>query len=608
MAKTTTQLKTDIRAKINTNGVQAITGQILGDELVDMVETLEDTNSELASLDQETRDFMINAFRKSIGYNNYATYYVQSPSYYGYNVVYLVENGYKVASITSTGNAQTFYFGLGNNFPIASGKTLLTAKFKNEGFDASVLEGLIRIKQGDNIIISETFPIQIEGDYILLNKEIELSSPAEIVWFCIYQTSAGNQSVGAKLTYIDSSTYSHMSDDSLKGDIEKFIPTIDTSARRIDVYPDDTNPYQIAKLIRSITDASESNRYEVYIHKGTYKEIDIITKDYVDVVGEDMMQTKLVCNGTDTATSFSDYFFSDYANTPINQIPWQYKHLMIHMSNSKVSNLTLVSQEQTKYVIHQDGLVKNFIAVVENCNIVFEWNQSMIIGIGAAAGENFVYKNCRFIQPTSVDVVNKSAFNIHNSASQNASCSVIFDKCVFNHCGYISTSDNVSGQNDWYKFIDCKHDTAINAFIYHFANGDGPYDAKLQIIGGNLSLVQHPNAMNIWGSSIVDTSRVATKASSNAVMGNAVKVDDVTNEIVIADAGDRFGIVSFLDGSNVTINQGRHCLALGSSANFGDYLYLNNGRLTTTANGDPVALFIAKPLDYMNYILVFKLA
>lgn len=78
MAKTTTQLKTDIRAKINTNGVQAITGQILGDELVDMVETLEDTNSELASLDQEMNR-SINLFDKTkIRRGGYYSWYSNS--------------------------------------------------------------------------------------------------------------------------------------------------------------------------------------------------------------------------------------------------------------------------------------------------------------------------------------------------------------------------------------------------------------------------------------------------------------------------------------------------------------------------------------------------
>ena len=152
----------------------------------------------------------------------------------------------------------------------------------------------------------------------------------------------------------------------------------------------------VRDAVKSITDASAQNRYIVYVKNGTYNEIDIKTKDYVDIEGESRDGVVLYADGTSTENSPSDYtwYTEQYSNVPINTIPKAWKHLFIHMSNSTIANMTM-KVRMCKYVIHQDNESQEYEAIVKNCVLIREenfsdngadtYNQRLqyIVGIGA---------------------------------------------------------------------------------------------------------------------------------------------------------------------------------------------------------------------------------
>ena len=530
--------------------------------------------------------------------------------------------GRVTATVSTTGDCQGFYFGFSETAEVfLPNKTYrFLALFKNEGFDASKLKGVLKIMSGGVVIVQTTASLKASGNYLLLDYSFSHTAAFSLEWFCIYQESSGTVTEGSKLTYLDFNYF--VTDGTNTTDLDgvsfKRIKDVsrqdkdglydDNYENVIQVYPDDATPCQIANLIRSISDARIDNRYLLVIHNGTYQEIDIVTKDYVDIIGESYNGVVLNCDGDATYNAPSDYSFdSQYSNQPVNGIPTNMKHLIRHMSNSTVKNLTLqTSGGATKYISHQDGY-HNVInsAVFENC-LFLDGGSTQILGIGAEENQNYLFRNCQFVELKRTNL-SQAKMNMHNWSNNVYPCSIVFENCQFSHVGWIMFTELGSGQSDRLEFINCVTDDNEKTFVLFDAEASNKvYGALVKAIGGNIEVVTAPNrsqakytnqSANIKVVSNIDSSVYGNAVSSAGAL--AANADNGFDFVVTADAG----------GELKTVNAGRNGYGLAVAGEYaaGDAVYVNNGKFTKTANGNIAGyVVVAQTLTGDGYILIKK--
>lgn len=373
----------------------------------------------------------------------------------------------------------------------------------------------------------------------------------------------------------------------------------------IEVYPNG-KPLQIANLIRSITDNSAEKPYKIIVHKGTYEEIDIFTKDYVDIVGEDNESVVLICDGSATYNSPTDYSFSpnSYSNVPVYTIPSKWKHLIFHMSNSTVSNLTLKTIGGTvKYICHQDSRKNNFTARFEHCVFVNGAGSAMV-GIGAHGGQFFVYDDCQFIEHCHENR-NVFSFNLHNWDNATEPCGVKFNRCFFKHTGWFHVLDLGSNQKDDFFFIDCVADDPAFVFVKYVGESlSTPYSILCCVDGGNIVGIVPDNTRRDAGLNVQSENIALVPNASNAVFGNAV---DLQGNIV-QNANGYFAFA--LSGiSSLYINTFKVGFGLCEAGSYaqGDIVYVNNGVFSKTENGKAAGrVKVANTLDTYGYIMIEK--
>jgi hypothetical protein len=376
----------------------------------------------------------------------------------------------------------------------------------------------------------------------------------------------------------------------------------------VNVYPNQETPCQIANLIRSITDASADNRYKILVHDGEYQETDIVTKDYIDLVGEHYENVVLIHDGDATYNSPDDYSMGEeYSNVPVNTIPWQDKHLIYHMSNSTVKNITLKTVGGTcKYICHQDSSNNKFTAIFENVCFL-NGSGSQVLGVGARAGQYFKYLGCNFIQNENENL-DEVSFNLHNWNNQNGTCGLHFENCSFTHVGWIHVLDLGSGQTDNFDFINCICDDPVNTFIrFVGSSSDVSYSIILKSIGGNL------------GGIAPDGSRQNTKLS---IQSEYIKLIYNTNNIPFgtplynntpAPNANNGYVFKLSDIDNIynmkTVNSFDVGFGLAEAGNYvhGDNVYINNGKFTKTVNGN-VAGTVKQAIELSEegYVMVQK--
>lgn len=377
----------------------------------------------------------------------------------------------------------------------------------------------------------------------------------------------------------------------------------------VNVYPNQETPCQIANLIRSITDASADNRYKILVHDGEYAETDIVTKDYIDIVGETYQGAVLIHDGDATYDSPDDYSMGNqYSNIPVNTIPWQYKHLIYHMSNSSVKNITLKTVGgQCKYICHQDGGSNKFTAIFDHCNFV-NGSGTNILGVGAKGGQYMKYIDCQFIENNRNRLVDREhSFNLHNTNNQTESCGLRFENCNFTHTGWIHVLELGSGHTDYFEFIDCVCNNERTFIRFTATSEETSYGIILRVIGGNMGGIapdgERPNTKLSIQSRFIDliynpaTIPFGTPLYNNAPAANANNgyvfklsdVDDVYNMKTISTYDVGFG------------------LAEAGNYAYGDNLYINNGKFTKTVNGN-VAGTVKQAIELSEegYVMIQK--
>lgn len=529
-------------------------------------------------------------------------------------------NGNRIAVVNETGDTINMYFGFnGGNSPLrfkANINYRFIAKFKNSGFDTSKFLGLIQAWSGDTKILQTTAPIRVDGDYIYVEYDFSHTSDFVFNWFCLYQPYSATTIQGSSLTYLDFIVINKdiLNEDRLSGLFSKQSRMIAFDAIEgnkfydnvIDIYPNNT-PCQIANAIRAITDNSEYNKYLVIVHNGTYQEIDIVTKDYVDIVGENRDKVILVCDGSATYNAPNDYSLnSAYSGVPVNEIPWNYKHLILHCSYSVVANMTLsTTGGASKYISHQDGFTRPFnCAEFKDC-LFLNGGSSQIIGVGIFGNQKYVYTNCHFIELQRTNLI-QSKMNLHNWDNQSYEAIVSFRDCVFTHTGWISVVELGSGQSDKFEFINCVTDQDYCHIVYSANNPSSEYCIDLNVTGGNLFIIAEDSRKDAGFN--IRAKNILMNASLGGVFGNAVDKDGyvVTN----ANNGYYFLITPNV-GNDLQITNSDiigYGLAVADTYSLGDLLYINNGKFTKTENGSVAGkVLIASTLANDGYLLIRKL-
>ena len=130
--------------------------------------------------------------------------------------------------------------------------------------------------------------------------------------------------------------------------------TGDNTYTKIIAAPNESGQDAIRDILNSITDASPSNQYMIFVPKGRWFECDIQGKQYVKIIGEDRDNTVLYCDGLSTDKFIPEnYSHGLTPGTPLSEVPLSQKHCFFAKQNLDVENLT-VEVNDVKYCVHLD--------------------------------------------------------------------------------------------------------------------------------------------------------------------------------------------------------------------------------------------------------------
>ena len=205
----------------------------------------------------------------------------------------------------------------------------------------------------------------------------------------------------------------------------------------------------IRDLVKGISDASESNKYEIIVPKGIWKEFDWHGKKHVKIIGEEGAIIKLDSLGSMATNIVTDDLFFGYAGEQIQNIPKDSRHIVFLMADIWCENLTFDAKD-AKYAIHIDFNARNLKGVFKNCHFIEE-NCNVAIGMGVWGSQNILFENC-VIESKNVD---KHGITYHNWNNQKSKGTTTFLNCKFENCSYAYISELGSEQIDEFNIINC---------------------------------------------------------------------------------------------------------------------------------------------------------
>ena len=267
---------------------------------------------------------------------------------------------------------------------------------------------------------------------------------------------------------------------------------------KIKAFHNAENYNSIQNLIDSIADASYNKRYIVYVPAGEWFECDLHAKEFVEIVGQDIDETIIYCDGNSTKITPENYYFQDYKNTALNAIPQQFKHCIFSRNNLKISNLT-IKVNDAKYCAHLDHIDSKDVVFQ---NVKFKAignNVNYNVGIGMTAGQKIELQGCIFETDL---VADKRAVLFHNTNNQLSNCHLTIRDSFFVNCHYLMLDELGSEQGDVCELLNCQSTLSTPNIIVmvdmnvdgktFWINGSGmpepnpanvPYSIKLNAIG-----------------------------------------------------------------------------------------------------------------------------
>lgn len=268
-----------------------------------------------------------------------------------------------------------------------------------------------------------------------------------------------------------------------------------------------SNYNSIRDLINSITDASETNKYEIFVENGNWFEVDIHPKKWVKILCESE-DTIIFCNATDTASFLTlpdDYQHVSERGKQIASADRMAIHNLFITEDTDIENGTFITI-RGKYAAHIDnGGFQN----AKFKNVTFEGRNCIVpVGIGIWGGQKLIFEDCKF----------KNGGNdldygvaIHNWNNQTMGSVANFENCFFDNCKLIKVDELGSNQTDVINLINCNSNLENNIYIdaistdgansfWTDANGqpttnplEVPYNFKINAIGTKID-----NIKQIW--------------------------------------------------------------------------------------------------------------
>lgn len=275
----------------------------------------------------------------------------------------------------------------------------------------------------------------------------EITENAHYLRFCANNTNLDKCQVGVN---VSRSKYFNFEDyilNNLKIKLEQIINFAPDEKKVIYVGSGHTFT-SVSAALNSITDASEHNRYILFVLNGNYEET-FRTKNYVDIVGENKYKTIINYTNPNPTQGIS-----------VNQ------STIFAESTCMLKNLTITTTG-TKYPVHSDASVGAYDLVIEDCiiqhNGAYDAESGAILfgtamGIGLYGNQNITLRRCVLNGVPRTAGYGASALYCHNTRGESGSLiahrQLNIECCEFNNSTYGFTlqaiEDNNLQDNDCY--------------------------------------------------------------------------------------------------------------------------------------------------------------
>lgn len=242
----------------------------------------------------------------------------------------------------------------------------------------------------------------------------------------------------------------------------------------------------IRRMVNSITDASETKRYRVHVPRGRWQECDLTGKPFVQIIGDDFFDTVIYNDGLSTKNTPSDYSSIAYANTPLNEVPQLYKHVVYVTADTDIQNLTIEAVQEIKYCAHIDATTYKNVIMKCRFNRVGE-GVNNCVGIGSHSGQFIDLSESVFIRTD-----NQPAVFYHNSTAQTKGTFLYIDNSFFEGCSPVLIDELGSNQEDWIyiRNSDCNNDANKKITVIVEVDPVGlAYNIKMNIVGTKITSV-----------------------------------------------------------------------------------------------------------------------
>lgn len=321
-----------------------------------------------------------------------------------------------------------------------------------------------------------------QGDALPKGKIYEISEDIEVSAINIQITSGTRADITVRFGGVDVVKLQMLEDKQV-------------SVTRITATRNAADYNSIRDIIANISDAGAYHQYEIFVPKGRWFESDLYGKDFVKIIGEDMNDTVIYCDGNSTNVAPEGYYYSSDVGKPLNEISIDHKHVIfVRGENFSIENCT-VEATQCKYCMHIDATGKREVTA---SHVIFDLKSgNNVVGIGIWASQKLNFSECYFKNETE----NTYDVYLHDWNNQTDISSAVFRNCLFSK-SYINLGELGADVSVNVDITNCQSLAEAPTIYYHVQSTDGhsywidpstgqpvtdltlvPYSIKVNIIG-----------------------------------------------------------------------------------------------------------------------------
>lgn len=215
----------------------------------------------------------------------------------------------------------------------------------------------------------------------------------------------------------------------------------------------------LRKAVESITNASESNQYEILIDEGThdlmtmYTQAEIENTSFVGLTIQNWVSLK--GTGSKEKTIIKMEIPETWQLTTIQRVA-----PVAYQGNGGMENVTIIGRN-ARYTVHDDYGYPNAQKLFKNCTFkkLAGLGNSQAWGEGSFSGMRFEFIDCDFITE-----YNQASYSSHNNDNFSRPTTHLFRRCKFiNNGGYFGVRFITlnSGQTENLVFEDCYMDGVL---------------------------------------------------------------------------------------------------------------------------------------------------